>query len=105
MHWYYAAKSDLPLRAVCKSLRDRFNLPPFTFDTHDNWEYGWSERAGLHLNVTRADDDTTIQGWMADCPPGVNYQVIVTSASQPPEIVDALSRALEAAVQQYAQRP
>jgi hypothetical protein len=82
-----------------------FNLPPFTLDIHDNWEYGWAENSCVRLNVTKADDDQTVQQWMQDCPRGVNYQVIVSAASEPPGMLELVSRVLAAPVHRYAQTP
>jgi hypothetical protein len=105
MDWYYAAKSDVPLETACASLGQFLDLPPFAFDTHDNWEYGWADNSRVRLNVTRSEDDQTIQAWMADCPRGVNYQIIVSATSEPPGILDILSRILAVPVHRYAYRP
>jgi hypothetical protein len=65
---YYAARSGALLEAACEALSAVFDLPPFRFDSHDYWRYGWSEGHGLRLNVTRASDHRTIETWVGGSP-------------------------------------
>jgi hypothetical protein len=104
MDVYYASRSKVPLKQVCESLRTRLGLPPFTFDCHDNWRYGTAETAEVRMNVTRAGDFHTIETWMADCPAGVNYQLILTAGAEPEGFSTLLAEILESQVNRYASR-
>ena len=105
MDVYYAAQSKVPLKQVCDGLRTALGLPPFTFDCHDNWRYGISETADVRMNVTRAGDFHTIETWMADCPAGVNYQLILSAGAEPEGFSTLLAGILESQVSRYASRP
>ena len=102
MDIYYAARSGASLDTVCEALRGTFGLPPFVCDSHDNWRYAWSEGEGLRLNVTKADDDCTVETWLPGCPRGVNYQVILSAASEPPDFAVRLAKILRSEVVRYA---
>jgi hypothetical protein len=93
------------LESVCEVLSAAFDLPPFEFDTHDTWRYAWSESQDLHLNVTKARGYRTIETWMQGCPSGVNYQVILTAESEPPEFASRLAEALGCETVRYAFSP
>jgi hypothetical protein len=88
---------------VCEALQSVFGLPPFVFDSHDNWRYAWSETEGLRLNVTQADDDRTVETWMPRCPRGVNYQVLLSAAREPPDFAARLAGILGSEVVRYAE--
>ena len=105
MNIYFAAKSGAKLEAVCEALGAGFDLPPFEFDSHDTWRYAWSEGRGLRLNVTKARGYRTIETWMPDCPTGVNYQVILTAESEPPDFAARLAEALGCEPVRYATTP
>ena len=99
---YYAARSGARLDTVCEALRGTFGLPPFVCDRHDTWRDAWSEGEGLRLNVTQADDARTVETWMPRCPPGVNYQVILSAAREPPDFTGRLAEILRSEVVRYA---
>lgn len=99
--FYYAALSRLRLEATCEALQKEFSLPDFTFDSHDNWRYAWSECGGTHLNVTKASDETTITTWMSTCPAGVNYQIILTAKDEPEGFLSFLTKVLGSPVRKY----
>jgi len=105
LNTFFAAKSDAELEGVCIALQDSFELPPFEFDSHDTWRYAWSENAAMRLNVTQAEDDRTVETWMAGCPSGVNYQVILTAGSEPPGFASRLCDVLGSEVVRYASVP
>jgi hypothetical protein len=100
---YFAARSDVALEEVCSALRADYGLPVFVFDTHDNWRYARSGDDELHLNVTKASDDCTIETWKPDCPTGVNFQIILTSGVEPAGLLALLSEILDCEVVRYAQ--
>jgi hypothetical protein len=103
MHFYYSATSDRPLEPVCAAVQQALGLPEFRFDWHDNWEYAVSSQSGLRLHITEADDFETIEKWSPDCPPGANYQIILASEVESPEVLTALRRALVAKPTKYAE--
>jgi hypothetical protein len=82
--FYYASLSKVELEAACQGLSRAFDLPPFEFDCDDSWRYAWSEREGLRVNVTKAQNSRTIETWDPACPAGVNYQLILSAASELP---------------------
>jgi len=94
MDVYFAARSGAKLEGVCEALSAGFDLPPFEFDSHDTWRYAWSEGRGIRLNVTKARGYRTVETWMPGCPIGVNYQVILTAESEPPDFASRLAAAL-----------
>jgi hypothetical protein len=102
MNVYYAALSNADLDEVCEALRIKFGLPPFEFDSHDTWRYAQSTGVGMRLNITKADDVSTIETWMPDCPKGVNFQVILSVESEPADFVTHLSEILGSEVVRYA---
>ncbi len=101
MDFYYAAGSKAELEVVCDALRVAFDLPAFTFDAHDTWRYAWSSGDHLRLNVTRTKDNHTVETWMPNCPRGVNYQIILTAACEPPNFTSQLAAILDAEVTRY----
>jgi hypothetical protein len=105
MDFYYSARSEVALEAACEALSEAFALPAFTYDTHDTWRYAWSSGDHLRLNVTRTKGSRTIETWMPNCPRGVNYQIILTAACEPPSFVSLLAAILDAAVARYDTRP
>jgi len=100
---YFAAKSREPLEAVCTGLAEALGLPKFEFDSHDTWRYAWSERSGFKLNITKSRDYRTIETWIAGCPAGVNYQLILTTDHEPPEFLASARQLLNADVIRYAE--
>lgn len=102
MRVYYAARSRAKLETVCETLSATFGLPPFEFDSHDDWRWGGSEGQNLGLNVTRSQEFRTIEAWMPGCPPGVNYQVILTAESEPIGFASRLAEILSSEVIRYA---
>jgi hypothetical protein len=59
----------------------------------------------MHLNVTQAEDDRTVETWMPDCPGGANYQVILSAESEPPGFALRLTEVLGCEVVRYASAP
>jgi len=104
MDVYYAARSKVPLKTVCDALRTSLGLPPFTFDCHDNWRYGISQSTEVRIGVTRAGDFHTLETWMADCPAGSNYQLILSAEAEPAGFEALLAGILESDVKRYASR-
>ena len=76
---YLAVRSSAELRGVCADVSRLMNLPDFTFDAEDSWEYGVSKGQAFQLNVTKTTNFSTISTWMSKAPKGVNYQIIMTS--------------------------
>lgn len=105
VHFYYAANSNERLRAACRRLEQAFSLPPFVFESHDQWEYGCSERPGLWMNITRTPDCRTIETWMPNCPTNTNFQVILRAEVEPPDFVHRLAEILGDTVVRYAPLP
>ena len=101
MDIYFAARSTAQLEAVCEGLRMELELPEFAFDVHDTWRYGWSEREGLRLNITKAQDYRTIETWIPGSPTGVNYQLILTADLEPPKFVAVAAELLGTEVVRY----
>ena len=101
---YFAALSEVSLESVCSAIQSRYSLPQFVIDDHDTWSYGVSWNNQLHINITKAQDTSTIETWMPDCPEGVNFQVVVESDDEPPELISTLRSALEAEPVAYASR-
>jgi hypothetical protein len=59
----------------------------------------------MGFNVTKAADFTTVETWMAECPKGVNFQIIVEAESTPPpNLGQALSTALGVAPLKYFEK-
>ncbi len=105
VNFYYAANSTAELGRVCKQLERVFDLPSFTFDTHDHWEYGVSEGPRLGMNVTKTDDDRTIETWIPGCPTPTNYQIILTADAEPLNFLQQMVAILGTDVTRYAQVP
>ena len=88
MDFYYAARSKAAIEAVCEALSEAFALPAFTYDAHDTWRSAWSSGDHLRLNVTRTKDSRTIETWTPNCPRGVNNQIVLTAAREPPNFAE-----------------
>ncbi len=99
---YFACYSDAPLERVTAVLQIENWTPPFIFDQHENWEYAWAKTDEFEINITKSDDNTTIETWMNSCPSGVNYQIIITALSVPEGLVDFLESILKSRLTQYA---
>ena len=52
-------------------------MPAFDFDREESWDYAYSERPGLGLNVSRARKPGVIDSWVPGTPDGSVYQIIV----------------------------
>ncbi|MFV1987891.1 MAG: hypothetical protein ACC682_11470 [Gemmatimonadota bacterium] len=90
-----ASSATLPLREVLAVLEDGFDLPPFHLDGESTWEYAYSERPDLGLNVTRARSPDVIETWIDGTPPGSTYQIMVYTKSGGPthrQVAELLSR-------------
>lgn len=90
------------METVCEVLQTSFDLPPFEYDCHDNWRYAYAGNDFLHVNVTKADDNSTIETWIDNCPKGANFQICLTSASEPPQFLLQLKNAMNCEVVRYA---
>ena len=100
---YYAARSEAELEEVCSTLQGALGLPAFVFDGHDYWRYAHSGDGRLHINITEAEDDRTIETWTPDSPSGVNYQIILTAIGEPAGFLPRLSHILPNRAVQYAE--
>lgn len=98
---YFAALSDVTFGTVCHALRARFDLPDFVDDWHNSWQYGSAGTDDIWFNVTRADDDSTIETWMERCPSGVNWQIIAKFETEPTDLVAVLAKCLGSEPQRY----
>ena len=98
---YFAALSDVTFGSVCDALRARFDLPDFVDDWHDSWQYGSAGTDDIWFNVTRAEDDSTIETWMERCPSGVNWQIIAKFETEPTDLVAVLATCLGSEPQRY----
>jgi len=85
---YLASSATLPLHEVLSALEDTFALPPFALDGKASWEYAYSERGDLGLNVTRARRTDVIETWVEGTPPGSTYQIIVYTEPGGPQHQD-----------------
>lgn len=99
--FYYASQSKVALEAVYDGLSRTFDLPPFEFDSHDSWRYAWSEREGLHVNVTKCRNTRIIETWDPTCPTGVNYQLVFTAPRELPAFQATAFELLGAEVIRY----
>jgi hypothetical protein len=104
MDFYYAALSNEKLEVVCEALSEAFGLPSFMYDAHDTWRYAWSRGDHLSLNVTRTEDNRTIETWMPSCPRGVNYQIILKAGRESSNFAARLTAILGADVTKYDAR-
>ena len=91
---YFAAHSDVGLDVVCSTIQSRFSLPDFESDWHDTWQYAFSKTSDIGFNVTKAEENDTIETWMDGCPSGVNFQIIVDFEVEPDDLADTLQSAL-----------
>ena len=66
----------MPLDEVTAALRGALEMPAFDFDGEGSWDYAYSERPGLGLNVTRARKPGVIDSWVPGTPDGSVYQII-----------------------------
>ena len=101
---YFAANSGASLESVCQTLRTRYGLPAFAADWHDSWQYAFSKTSAIGFNVSKADDNSTIQTWMDDCPNGVNFQIIADYHAEPDDLDDVLNSALGVMPARYCTR-
>ena len=98
---FFAAYSDASFEFVCAALRRHFNLPEFTVEFHDTWQHSCAGTEQITINVTRAADSSTIETWMDQCPPGVNWQIIAEYQSEPTELKEILAFCLAAEPLRY----
>jgi hypothetical protein len=98
---YLAAKSDVPMRAVCEAIRERYELPPFWYDCEvegeDSWVYAHAQGLSLGLNVTQIGEfvNPSVWTWMWGAPDRANYQIILSwdSSRINPQGVSAIEAA------------
>src|SRR5947208_3478473 len=102
MKFFYAARSDAKLRQVCRRLEAAYESTPFWIDWEKNWQYGKAMFGkSKQIAVTKAEDYRTVEKWRPGCPSGVNYQVVVTANSEPPDLLRRITEYLGVEVVKY----
>lgn len=73
----FVCRSDKHLHEIGAAVQLQYTLPNFHYDDHSTWEYGTSMGDNIGFNITKTQGFDTIQDWMPNVPPSVNYQIIL----------------------------
>ena len=72
---HLAVQFDSPLPEFCKTIRQIFELPEFTFGAENETKWGSVTRGGVEYNVSKPYREGTLQEWDSTVPDGCNIGI------------------------------
>jgi len=79
-----ALRSELDLKKFCEKFVTVLGLPPMSYDSENETEWGNVDHNGIDYNVSRPYEEGTLQQWDDTTPIGCNFGVTVSIRKKNP---------------------